>query len=346
MKVIKEIAYFIIFVICIFITIDLLNKIFVPKWIHPEDNMHGYITRGYFAEEKNSLDVVFMGNSDTFRAISPMEIWNDHNITSYNYVSSGQRMWTAYYMLNEALKTQKPEVIMLNIDGIFFDNHSSMSNYRKVFDTAKMSKNKISAIMDPAFDFGIGRKISLVFPFITYHTRYNELTNEDFQYAFSDYHNPYKGLDISVDSNPFEGEYLEEGNEVFPLNDKVLKYLDMFVDKCKNENIKLEFVWLPSPDSWKVDRTNAAKEYAQKHDIKYNDLNLIYKDLGIDFEKDTADGGDHLNIYGAKKVSKYLGDYLNDNYSFKKHNKKIIKEWNKDYKDYVKAVKDYENGES
>ena len=49
------------------------------------------------------------------------------------------------------------------------------------------------------------------------------------------------------------------------------------------------------------------------HDIKYNDLNLIYKDLGIDFEKDTADGGDHLNIYGAKKVSKYLGDYLNDN---------------------------------
>ena len=59
-----------------------------------------------------------------------------------------------------------------------------------------------------------------------------------------------------------------------------------------------------------------------------------------------SDGGDHLNIYGAKKVSKYLGDYLNDNYSFKKHNKKIIKEWNKDYKDYVKAVKDYENGES
>lgn len=163
MKVIKEIVYFIIFVICIFITIDLLNKIFVPKWIHPEDNMHGYITRGYFAEEKNSLDVVFMGNSDTFRAISPMEIWNDHNITSYNYVSSGQRMWTAYYMLNEALKTQKPEVIMFNIDGIFSDNHSSMSNYRKVFDTAKMSKNKISAIMDPAFDFGIGRKISLFF---------------------------------------------------------------------------------------------------------------------------------------------------------------------------------------
>ena len=47
MKVIKEIVYFIIFVICIFITIDLSNKIFVPKWIHPEDNMHGYITRGY-----------------------------------------------------------------------------------------------------------------------------------------------------------------------------------------------------------------------------------------------------------------------------------------------------------
>lgn len=346
MKVVKEIIYFIIFVICIFFTIDFLNRLFTPKWLGPADNRFGYISKGYFNEKKDSLDVIFMGNSDTYRGISPMEIWNSYGITSYNYVSPGQRMWTGYYMLNEALETQKPDVIMFNVDGIFPSNHSSLSNYRKVFDTTKLSKNKIDAIMDPVFNFSFGKKISLFLPFITYHTRYNELTKEDFEYAYSDYSNPYKGLDLTIDSKPYEGEYVTSGEEVYELSDNVLKYLDKFVDKCKKENINLEFIWIPSPDSWTISKSNAAYEYAKKHDIKFNDLNLIYKEIGINFETDTADAGDHLNIYGAKKVSKYLGNYLSENYSFKKHDKDIIDSWNKDYKNYIKAIEDLENSAS
>ncbi len=343
MKFIKELVYIIIFIISILLTIDVLNRIFIPKWIHSSDNMHGYITRGYFAEEENSLDVIFMGNSDTYRGITPMEIWNDYNITSYNFVSAGQRMWTGYYMLIEALKTQKPKVIMLNIDGIFSTNQSSMSNYQKVFDTMLISKNKINAIMDPAFNFSYGRKLAYVFPIIAYHTRYNELTSEDFKYAYSDYHNPYKGLDISVDSKPFKGDYITNSDDVWPLDDKVTKYLDKFVQKCREEKIDLEFIWVPSPDSWSAEKSNAVKEYTLKNDIDFIDLNYIYKDINIDFTTDTADGGDHLNIYGATKVSKYLGEYLNNNYSFEKHDKNTIKRWNKDYKEYIKILKDLEN---
>lgn len=346
MKIVKELVYIIIFIVSIFLTIDVLNRIFIPKWLHSSDNMHGYITRGYFAEKNNSLDVVFTGNSDTFRGISPMEIWNDYNITSYNYVSSGQRMWTAYYMLNEALKTQKPKVIMLNIDGIFSDNHSSMSNYQKVFDTWPMSKNKIKAIMDPSFDFSYGRKLAFVFPIISYHSRYNELTNEDFEYAYSDFHNPYKGIDLTIDSKPFEGEYIKDSDEIYSLNQKVLKYLDKYVDKCKKEKINLEFIWIPSPDSWSASKSNAVMEYASNNGIKFTDLNYIYKDLGIDFNIDTADGGDHLNIYGARKVSKYLGEYLKNNYTFKKHDSDTFKRWDKDYKNYTKLIEDLEKSEN
>lgn len=343
MKFVKELICFIIFIFSIFLTINLLNRIFTPKWIYNTDNMHGYITRGYFGEEINSLDVVFMGNSDTFRGLSPMAMWHDYGFTSYNYVSSGQRMWTAYYMLEEALETQKPKLIVLNIDGIFSDSHSSIGNYRKVFDTMPMGKNKIKAIMDPSFDFSFGQKVSFVFPFVTYHSRYNELTRDDFKYAFSDFHNPYKGLEIVIDSKPFEEDYIIDGDDIYPLNKKVLKYLDKFVNKCKKEKINLEFIWIPSPDSWTIEKTNAVKEYANKNNIKYNDLNYVYKDIGIDFRTDTADGGDHMNVYGAEKVSKYLGKYIINKYSFKKHNKKVIDRWNKDYKEYRSIIKGLES---
>ncbi|UKI58853.1 MAG: hypothetical protein L6V81_05760 [Clostridium sp.] len=89
-----------------------LNRLFTPKWLDPVDNRFGYISKGYFNEKENSLDVIFMGNSDTYRGISPMEIWNSYGITSYNYVSPGQRMWTGYYMLNEALETQKNLILL------------------------------------------------------------------------------------------------------------------------------------------------------------------------------------------------------------------------------------------
>ncbi|UKI58852.1 MAG: hypothetical protein L6V81_05755 [Clostridium sp.] len=49
------------------------------------------------------------------------------------------------------------------------------------------------------------------------------LQKEDFEYAYSDYSNPYKGLDLTIDSKPYEGEYVTSGDEVYELSDNVLK---------------------------------------------------------------------------------------------------------------------------
>ena len=119
------------FVIIGLIILNVLGKVFIPKWITVKDNRMTYIVKGFYEEPKNSLDVIFMGNSDVYRGISPITLWDEYGIASYNFVSSGQRMWTAYYTLEESLKYQKTKLIVLNMDSAFNESNSSESNYRK-----------------------------------------------------------------------------------------------------------------------------------------------------------------------------------------------------------------------
>lgn len=342
MKVRNEILSIVAFIILLLTTIYFLDRLFIPKWITNDDNSHSFITRGYYAEPKNTIDVLFLGNSDTYRGISPMKIWEDYNITSYSYVSAGQRIWTCYYMLKEALKTQKPKVIFLNVDNFFFNNQSSIGNYKKVFDNMKLSKNKIDALTDKTFNFSYGQKASMIMPILGYHSRYNELTKDDFKYALSDYYNPHKGMDITTVKKGYTKDYIYESDKRAKLNDTNKKYIDLIVKTAKEEGIDIEFIWIPSPDSWKRERSNTVSDYAKENGIKFTDLNLNYKDFKLDFKEDTCDEGDHLNVYGATKVSEYLGKYINDNYKFDKHDEKLITRWNKDLETYKNDIKELE----
>ncbi len=55
-------------------------------------------------------------------------------------------------------------------------------------------------------------------------------------------------------------------------------------------------------------RHNTIRDTAESLGLPYIDGNLL--DLGIDWDTDTYDRGDHLNYSGAAKVTAWLGDYL------------------------------------
>ncbi len=65
--------------------------------------------------------------------------------------------------------------------------------------------------------------------------------------------------------------------------------------------------------------------YAKELGIPFVDLNTIEGKYAVDWKYDTRDGGKHLNCYGAKKVTKYLGKYITENYTFenKKDNRNM-----------------------
>ena len=69
-------------------------------------------------------------------------------------------------------------------------------------------------------------------------------------------------------------------------------------------------------------------------------MNLSLEDIGLDWNTDTKDGGDHMNSAGAEKVSAYLADYLKDNYELTDHRgDKDYAEWDRDYNEAGKDSK-------
>lgn len=341
---IKVIMKVIIFLIIGFVILHILTKILMPKWISVEDNRMTYIIKGFYKEPKNSLDIVFMGNSDVYRGISPIVMWDEYGIASYNFVSSGQRMWTAYYMLEECLKYQKPKLIVLNMDSAFNESQSSESNYRKAFDNMKFGINKLKAVNDPVFKNSKNETASYIFPIVRYHSRWSELTDEDFSKAFENNRFSYKGMDIITDIKPNNEGYSYMNKVVGDdIGEKSSKYLKKIIKLCKENDIQLLFMELPSADSWSREYSEKTAKFAKDNDVDFLDLNLIADKFKFDWKNDTCDGGDHLNVYGAEKVSKYLGKVLQEKYYIPNHkNDDEYKSWYDDSKKYHEDIKKLE----
>ena len=98
-----------------------------------------------------------------------------------------------------------------------------------------------------------------------------------------------------------------------PLSRQNRKYLQKIADLCREQNAQLILFSVPSPTNWTVRRHNTVGDTAQELGVPYLDGNLV--DLGIDWDTDSYDGGDHLNYYGAAKVTGWLGTYLGENAS-------------------------------
>lgn len=344
-KTIKEIIAFICFMLVLAIMVNSLSKIFIPKW-KENDSMQTYMMRGFYDEEKDSIKVLNIGDSDVYRGVSPNVIWNTAKIPSYTLSSSSQRMWQSYYLLKHALNYQSPEVVFLEMNACRYDSGREIAMMHQFFDNMKLDDVKWEALQDPVFEFTTSQKLNFLFPILEFHSRYSELTKEDFTLGLSDLHYAEKGLAMKTDVEAYEGSmnYMKKitDNE-FAITPKTMKYLDMIVELCKEKNIRLVLFKTPEPTNWRLQHHEAVSEYAKEHDLDFLDYNIGSRLKLFDLTKDTMDKGTHLNIYGAEKLSHSLAEYMRDTLKIEPEtNENIIKVFDEDYQVFLQDKKIYE----
>ncbi len=259
-------------------------------------------------EKDNSIDVLFTGDSLVFRDISPLRIWHETGITSYDLSQGGMRLCDQYVMIKNVCKKQTPDLIVLEADVMTQD----ASPYKDDF----------------ALPTNLMEKI---FPIFHYHTFYKAFHIVDDENYFLIQN---KGYDPVEGTEPYKGSlsYMEDKAEPFEIEPLNLKYLENISDYCRDNNITLIVLALPSPGNYNKEIHRAVQQWSDEHNSAFLDMNLLQEDIGIDWEKDTKDEGDHLNPSGAEKVSKYLAGYLETNYRLSDHrNDEAYDGWNRDY---------------
>ena len=163
--------------------------------------------------------------------------------------------------------------------------------------------------------------IDYVLPFLRYHSRWSELTAEDLTYAWQD--KPLVSdsgylMQTGVVPADTQAEFTPE-----PLFDPALPatamaYLDKMRELCDEKGIELILVKAPTNFwryHWYDEWDGQITDYAETHGLAYYNLIPKSAEIGLDMSTDTYDGGAHLNVYGAEKLTRYFGEILRDTHA-------------------------------
>lgn len=272
------------------------SRIFEPK---SNGNIGGVkaahvAANGFLGEARDSLDALFIGDSETYSAISPVEIWKDAGAATYTCAIGGQNLTYSRTLLERALSVQKPRVVMVEGNSLF-----------KPFDENKLLKSTIKDM----------------FPIFERHDRWKALTLRDFVgETENDHVDDMKGFRMKWAQNPADASaYMEPTDAVAEVPELTKSVLAEMRDMCREAGSELVIVATPSTKCWYSSRHNGAQAAADELGIDFIDLNTGEDAVAIDWDTDTRDAGDHLNFRGAVKVSRALADILHDRYGAPDH---------------------------
>lgn len=368
-KLMRAICFCLLFVI-LFV---FLSGAFIPRTGTTEDGMESRISKAYRGEPRDSIDTVFIGNSDIYRAISPVDLFHQTGITSAIAGRPNKQLSEVPGDIRDILRYQNPKTIVLETDCMFSGTNpgfkkgiSPLEAEAAKVDVAGQAPSKATnadvagqapskatnapqqnifakckALLqegDSAFLAALNYK----FPLVKYHDNWKHLKLTTFLQPRGKYHFSNKGMAYAntVKAYPFGNEYMQlSGGKHAMLSEEKLDQFQKIYDLCDRNGIRLVLLTVPSANTWNKGKSDTVKQLAKKYDLTYYDYNRQLP-AGFDWATDSKDGGNHLNYAGASAVTKDLAKKLTDDLTMNPTSltKEQKQQWKKDYEHFHKSI--------
>ena len=185
-----------------------------------------------------------------------------------------------------------------------------------------------------------------VFPLVRFHDEWKNMHLTEYfkenDYTWRDVNKGFAPI-TDVSANMYNAQvwnYMNaEGAKAEYVPAQMKWYLRRIRDLCRKHGAEMMMIAVPACTSWNYSRSLGAAELAVELGVPYVDYNLREENpIGIDWRVDTPDGGNHLNVLGAQKLTDALGEYLTAHYALEDHRGQPgYEEWDEDSARYQEA---------
>ncbi|MBQ0027461.1 MAG: hypothetical protein KBS96_02545 [Lachnospiraceae bacterium] len=305
---------------------------------------------GYYAEDKNSIDVIYVGASPVGASFSPGLLWHETGITSYPLSSNSQPTKSIKHLVKEAYGRQKPQLFVIEVRMFAEDlkeQEEDLAHIREVTDNMRQSPNRIRTINALVNDKK--ERYTYYFDIIKFHSNWqmfadaNEL--KKFNYAVK---NTDKGA-------VFSNEYMELSKGLPEIDPDMYDYMEAIsteqeevlrdlLSYLKQNNIPALFVATPQfIRAHYFGNMHYIGSVVNEYGYDFYDMYSRPEDYGFDFDRDLKDGS-HTNTYGSYKCTLAIADYINSNYSIDTSlSNESESDWQEAYESFVRAWEDATN---
>lgn len=292
----------------------LLSNVFVPKNNDKKSGMNDVTANGILAEKENTVDVIIIGDSETYSSFIPMELWQNYGFTSYVCGTPGQKLGYSEELLNKAVEKQTPKIVVFEANALYRKN---------------------------TFEDNFTNKAERVLPVFRYHNRWKSLSFSDFnfkkEYTYIDYNKGYRYYS-KIRSGTVKN-YMKKTEKIREISSNNKEHLKNIKHICDSQGATLIIVSAPSLVNWNYTKHNGVQQIADEIGAEYVDMNLLADQVKIDWKTDTRDKGDHLNHSGALKATAYLGEFLSEKTVLEDHRgDSRYSDWDTSLEGYLEQV--------
>ncbi len=248
--------------------------------------MRNYIYTDLIGQEKDTIDVIVTGDSEAVADWTPLRAWEQQGFTSFPAAMPAFWMTEMLPMVRLSFRTQKPKVLL-------FETNMLFSYTDPIKGTVKIAQSEI-------------RNRLMIFRF---HNIWKHVIS-----PLPEQDSLWKSFRVRTEVVPPKNlnKYMKPSSEkrkICPMN---LLIFDQLVKLCRKNGVQLVLYSTAAPKNYGMRKHNTLTELAERYGLTYIDLNTQVDQVGINWQTDSLDMGDHMNLSGAQKVTAYLADRLKE----------------------------------
>ena len=306
---------------CFFLAV-MMSCLLLQQYVLRNVDHNSLRVEGFYQEERDSLDAVFIGASDIYTSFMPGRAYEKYGFTSYLLASESITSEGVITAVKEVVRTQHPSLIIIEANAFLYgdsDNETNEAHVHKFFDNLPFSINKLNYINRKV---PVDNKWEYMFPLIKYHGLWTELPDRvnmmqsNFNLDLRGY-NYLKGFRTTAkvfksDTPSLNSQLPYETGEL-DLDPELQQNLFDLLDYSKENNLNVIFVRAPhyvTKDTYdRVKRSNKMESILEERGFDYYAFENYSELIGIDDSRDFYNE-DHMNVYGAIKFTDFLAEGL------------------------------------